>query len=40
MGQLHIANDSVQLSTELAEWISGGTPKLLYTLLAAKPYNE
>ncbi len=59
MGQLHIAKDAVQLSTELAEWISnyikevltkkdrftfvlsgGSTPKLLYTLLAAKPYNE
>lgn len=59
MGQLHIAKDSVQLSTDLAEWISnyinevltekdrftfvlsgGSTPKLLYTLLAAKPYNE
>lgn len=59
MGQLHIAKDSVQLSTDLAEWIGnyinevltkkdrftfvlsgGSTPKLLYTLLAAKPYNE
>ncbi|MBE9464348.1 6-phosphogluconolactonase [Dyadobacter subterraneus] len=59
MGQLHIAKDSVQLSTDLAEWISnyikevstkkdrftfvlsgGSTPKLLYTLLSAKPYNE
>ncbi|MCF0054727.1 6-phosphogluconolactonase [Dyadobacter sp. CY356] len=59
MGQLHIAKDAVQLSTDLAEWIAnyikevltkkdrftfvlsgGSTPKLLYTLLAAKPYNE
>ncbi|GLU51597.1 6-phosphogluconolactonase [Dyadobacter frigoris] len=59
MGQLHIAKDAVQLSADLAEWISnyikevltkkdrftfvlsgGSTPKLLYTLLSAKPYSE
>jgi len=59
MGQLHIAKDTSQLSSDLAEFIGnyiqevlqkkdrftfvlsgGSTPKILYTLLAAAPYNE